>query len=337
MSAAGAGRPLGSILVGFGHAGRDLHLPCLARMPERRVLGIVDPAAAVAPDLPVPIVPDLSLLPRGDPAGAVVHVCVPPARHADVVARAAALGYRRFIVEKPLADSRAGAAAIAGLAERDGLDVVVVANWLFSGLTDRVREELDRAGPPALLRMRQSKMRVSRTLAAPAPETAWAVEMPHMVALAVHLLGEDVALRRAAAADLVVGSRRVAAMGSADMRLRVGGVDVHLSSDLASPVRERWVDVAWAGGTGLRGHLSADASELWSELTWRSTGGPAPARCLFRDDTLERLVRQAYAWFEGRGPRPASDLALHLLVCRLLDEAAAAASGGSPVSLEVLP
>jgi predicted dehydrogenase len=306
-------------------------------MPERRLLGIVDPLAAV-PDPPAPVVPDLAHLRCGDPADAVVHVCVPPAEHQAVVRRAAALGYRRFIIEKPLADSLAGATEIARLAEDDRLAVVVVANWLFSGLTDRIREELRRAGPPALLRMRQSKMRISRTLSSPEPGTAYAVEMPHMLALAVHLLGEDVELRCAAAGDMVVGGRRVAAMGSADMQLRVGTVDVHLSSDLASPVRERWVDITWADGTRLRGYLSGDASELWSQQTWRAADGSVRARCIIPDDTLGRLMLEAYAWFEGRGPRPASDLALHVLVCRLLDEAASAARpGGSPVPLEVDP
>jgi predicted dehydrogenase len=302
-------------------------------MPERRLTGIVDPRAA-APDLPVPAVSDLAHLRRVDPADTVVHVCVPPAEHAAVVRRAAALGYRRFIVEKPLADSLAGAAEIARLARDDRLAVVVVANWLFSGLTDSIREELRRAGPPALLRMRQSKMRISRTLSSPVPGTAYEVEMPHMLALAVHLLGEDVELRCAATEDLVVGGRRVAAMGSADVWLRMGGVDVHLSSDLASPVRERWVEVTWADGTRICGYLSGDASELWSQQTWRAADGSVRATRLIPDDTLGRLMLEAYAWFEGRGPRPASDLALHLVVCGLLDEAAATA-GGSPVPLEV--
>jgi predicted dehydrogenase len=337
MSAAAAAGRLGSVLVGFGHAGRDLHLPSLARMPERRVLGIVDPLAA-APDPPVPVVPDLAHLRCGDPGEAVVHVCVPPADHAAVIRRAAALGFRRFIVEKPLADTAAGAAEIARLAQRHRLAVVVVANWLFSGLTRAIREELRRAGPPVLLRMRQSKMRITRTLSSRVPETAYVVEMPHMVALALHLLGEDVDLRCAAASDLVVGGRRVATMGSADMWLRVGSVDVHLSSDLASPVRERWVDVTWADGTGVRGYLSGDASELWSQLSWRAADGSVRASCLVTDDTLGRLMLEAYAWFEGRGPRPASDPALHLLVCRLLDEAESAArTGRSPIPLEVDP
>ncbi len=318
---------LNTILIGFGHAARDLHLPALRRLSA----GGTGPIGAVEPVAPEPdgSAPDVAgVLLRADigelvsqlaPADTVVHVCTPPAQHLPALARCAEYGYRRFVVEKPMVTTHDDIEALLALVEDRDLDVLVVANWLFSSLTDLIAGQIAarRDVPLTGLDLCSRKPRIGRSLASAAHTSAFEVEMPHLVALAMRLLG-DVELLHARADDLVLDERRIAMMGGAEVWLSSPhGCHVRLRTDLCAPVRERSVTATWAGGARVAGHYPCDSTDLFSHVLLDGGRG-APSHRVLHDDTVHAFFEHAYRWFDGRGPRPRSDVALHARITRLL-------------------
>lgn len=332
-----AASTLRTLVVGCGHAARDLHLPVLARQPEDRLVGVVDPM--LSPEQPDSTLPSqqftgLSEVSDFPPERTVVHVCAGPREHAELIEEAAGLGYRRFIVEKPMTASAAEAEAVLEIAGREQLDVLVVANWLASSLTDRLRAELAAAGePPTSVVMRQHKSRIGASLESVTHDSAFDVEMPHMVALALHLFGPDLAVIAAGVEDLRVGDVVRAGMGSTFLRLRTpGGMPLLLESVLDAPVPERSVAICLQDGSELRGYFPVGGRDFYSQLFSHDRKGTMVDRELLPDETMGRFLREAYAWFEGRGPRPVSDARLHRQVVGILDRARSAAGAATAVA-----
>src|SRR5262245_22260694 len=127
---------LKALIVGFGRAGRGLHLPCLrkaALRSEREGLfagevGVIDPAA----EAPAPgeagggrFFRDLEEARCFAPERTVVHVCTPPDAHLTALRRVAEYGYVRVVVEKPLATTPEGVEQTRRLARERGLDLLV--------------------------------------------------------------------------------------------------------------------------------------------------------------------------------------------------------------------
>src|SRR4029079_6631807 len=94
----------------------------------------------------------------------------------------------------------------------------------------------------------QSKPRLTRSLASEGHPTAFDVEVPHVLGVALRLAG-DADVVAAACTDMHVEGRTVPRMGSAHLVLRhAGGVRTEVLSDLTSPVRERRIALELTGG-----------------------------------------------------------------------------------------
>lgn len=315
---------LRTILIGYGHAARDLHLPALRKLGacDRHKIGAVEPILIGQTDVPADVhlcAGIEQLVSHYPPPCTVVHVCTPPDQHLAAVAVCAEHGYRRFVVEKPMVVTREDVDALLTLIAQRDLDVLVVANWLSSRLTDAIAEQLfDRRDVPlAGVEFISRKPRISRSLESGSHVSVFHVEMPHLVALAVRLLG-DVELLHARASDLATAQRRIPMMGGAEMWLRsLDGCDVRLETDLCSPARERSVTVTWADGVRIDGNFPCDSTDLFSHLRVNDRAG-VPSHSIVHDDTVWAFFERAYRWFEGRGPRPRSDAILHARVTELL-------------------
>lgn len=321
---------LSSIVIGYGHAGRDFHVPAVRRLHAMRgvrgSIGVVDSAA---PRVVEPA--GVLMRPRlGDFCGrfsaprTVVHICTPPDVHATVLRECADEGFTRIVVEKPLVTTRADLDAVRALARRRGLDVVVVANWLASRLTAALLDELTRRRGVRItgVDMISSKSRIHRSLTNDSHRSAFDVEMPHLVALALCLFGNGVRLVSASATNLIVSGRRVQHMAAARMVLRAPAHhDVRLVTDLQSPVRQRSVSIWWEDGTRLVGHFPADSEDVYSQLRVFGPDGALRVHRLFEDDTVLACLAGAYAHFEA-GVGPADEgIAFHVAVTRLILDA----------------
>jgi predicted dehydrogenase len=323
---------LRTLIVGLGSAGTGLHLPVVERL---RATATSSPLFAEAPivlhdprGMPgglaghgVALAGSLTEAARLAPPGeTVVHLCTPPSARLQPLSELAALGFRRFLVEKPLALDDATARRIDRLRRDLGLEMVVVAQWLDSSLTRRL-EELIRGG--ALGRLReltfvQLKPRFLRTLRSPGQATAFEVELPHSVSVALRLAG-DARLLRAGVSDMEVGDVVVRHMGAAHVVLgHDGGVVTRATSDLTAPMRERRVELRFTGGRAV-GHYAVSREDCHAQLEVRLPGRPARRR-VFPDDSLARFTAGAYRRFR-EGDDLDADLALNLRVAALLGEA----------------
>ncbi|MGF1428815.1 Gfo/Idh/MocA family oxidoreductase [Kitasatospora sp. LaBMicrA B282] len=318
-----------TLIVGLGRAGAGLHLPVLLRL--RRELGppfagppllAVDPAPTTVPDpaqvrlLPSPTAARRLL----DPQHTVVHVCTPPQHRAELVADLAALGFRRLIIEKPLAAHPGDLAALVEVVHREQLQVAVVAPWLASSLTDRLVQLVHEGelGQLRRIRVRQHKPRFRRTLATSGHPTAFDIEVPHALGVALLLAG-DAEVTEAGGHDLRVGGEVRPLLGGARLKLaHRGGVRTEIVSDLTSPVRERRIELRFARGSAI-GHYPGSADDEYAQL--RLSGRHGTVREVFPDDALGAYLLRAYRRFQ-RGPLPpAAEFDGHVRAVRLLSEA----------------
>lgn len=295
------------------------------------------PAAVPPPAADLRLLPDLrdpSRLPPPDTT--VAHVCTPPLGRVGVVARLLELGYRRLVVEKPLAADPAALAALVRLVRAADAQVAVVAPWLASTLTDRLTElasepERHRLGLGALRRVSvlQHKPRFRRSLLTHGHPTAFDIEVPHALGVLLTLAG-DAEVVSARCTDLVVGGQVLPALGSARLRLlHHGGVRSEIRSDLGSPVRERRITLHFEHATAI-GHYPGAADDEYAQLRLRRrdradpTDRTAAERLsrheVFPDDALTRFMLRSYAAFAARADL-SDDFACHVRAVDLLGRA----------------
>lgn len=321
---------LRTLIVGLGHAGIDLHWSVLRRLREDRELFAPGPAygfdprpeAAPPPGGDLIRVASLADAARQlDPAETVVHLCTPPVARLELLRTLADLGYRRILVEKPLAIDLVAAEAIAALRRDAGLDLTVVAHWLDSALTTRSLELIrsGRLGDLRSISFIQRKPRLRRTLLRAGHPTAFDAELPHSVGVALRLAG-DARLVDAEWSDMQVGDVRVPRMGTARLVVRHGGGErTEIYSDLTSPVRERRVTFELTGGR-IIGHYPGSQDDDHAHL--RVVVDREETRTIFKDDSLTTFLRRVYRQYvEGTDGTP--EFGLNMRVATLLSEAKA--------------
>ncbi|MFC8827812.1 Gfo/Idh/MocA family oxidoreductase [Streptomyces sp. NPDC057137] len=351
---------LNTFIVGGGRAGLGLHWPVL-----RKLRALPDQSGLWSPDPPVVWdVQDIreqalaeGLLPAdslahaatlADPATTVVHLCTPPADRFATLQELADLGYTRIVVEKPLAVGVAGLEAVDMLARVRGLRLRVVSPWLASSLTEELAE-LVRYGtsggaPRELGALRsmsftQFKPRWTRTLRSDNHTTAFDVELPHSLGVALRLAG-DARIVDAALTDMRIGDTVIPRMGGARLTLQHhNGVTTEIASDLTSPIRERRIGLRFDTGHVV-GHYPISDVDHHATLTVHdgtgtgtgtgTGGGTASPRILF-DDALTSYIDGAYRDYEAGTDRSGgsddrSDYAIARRVVQLLQEARLLAS-----------
>ncbi len=317
-----------TLVVGLGRAGAGLHLPVLDRLRQRTPAGTLfadAPVVAVDPAVhPVTLPAGTVLLPTLeraradlDPERTVAHVCTPPEDRDQVIEQLAGHGFVNLIVEKPLAVDVAQLTRIEELCRRHRLRLVVVAQWQVSSLTRRL-ERCVTGGEFGELReihVVQRKPRFSRSLATTGHPTAFDVEVPHALGVALRLAG-PARLTDATWSDLAAGDAVRARLGSATLRLvHQRGASTSITSDLTAPVRERRITCEFADATVI-GHYPVSGDDAFAQLA--VAGRRRTAREVFPDDALPSFLRDAYQRFADGlpfGTDPAAD------AVRLVDEA----------------
>ncbi|MFA1546925.1 Gfo/Idh/MocA family oxidoreductase [Actinomadura chokoriensis] len=333
---------LHTLIVGMGRSGQELHLPALARVRAaapgllaRTPVVAVDPFRAPAQ---VPGVVGAGSLEEAarlrPPARTVVHVCTPPGARASVLARLAGLGYRKIIVEKPLAVDLAGLMDVARIRRRWDLDVTVATHWLDSGLTRRLRAAV-RGGLHGELRridVLQNKPRFTRSTAVRDHPTAFDVELPHALAVVLSLAG-GARIAGASWDDMVIGRLRVPRLGRARLRLdHFAGVVTEIDSDLTSPVRERRITLEFDRAV-LVGHYPCSEADHTAQLRVVRPGGEV-SLSVFTDDAFTAFLRGAYARYAGPASRVHRTLPVQVDTVRLLTEAKRLCAHQGPGALQ---
>ena len=320
---------LHTLIVGMGRSGQGLHLPAMARVRAaapgllaRTPVVAVDPFRA-RPDLPGVV--DAGSLEEAvrlsPPARTVVHLCTPPAVRESLLTCLAGLGYRKIIVEKPLAVDLTGLTAVARIRRRWDLDVTVATHWLDSGLTRRLRAAVrgGRYGKLRTIDVIQNKPRFTRSTAVRDHPTAFDVELPHALAVVLSLAG-GARITGASSDDMVFGRSRVPRLGRARLRLEhFGGARTEIDSDLTSPVRERRITLEFDRAV-LVGHYPCSEADHSAQLRVVRPCGEA-TRSVFADDAFAAFLHGAYARYAGPASRVHRTLPVQVDTVRLLTEA----------------
>ncbi|MFY7065792.1 Gfo/Idh/MocA family oxidoreductase [Nocardiopsis changdeensis] len=317
---------LHTLIVGLGRSGRGLHAPSLAKARAGGGGGRA-PRPRGGPHPPHPRAEGVTAVPsleeaarRLPPRSTVVHLCTPPHLRAEPLERLARLGYRMVVVEKPLALDLAELAAIARLRRRWGLRLTVATPWTASALSARLLA-VHRSGVFGRLRtltVLQHKPRFTRTLESSGHPTAFDVEVPHALAVAVALAG-DAEVAGAELDDMAFDGIRLPGLGAARMDLvHHTGVLTRIESDLTSPLRERRIVLEFDEAV-LTGHYPCSDADHTAQLTV-AAHGRGPTRSVFTDDALTAFWHRCYARF-AQPARDLGDLPVHVEAVRLLAEA----------------
>ncbi|MGP4111165.1 hypothetical protein ACTWP5_09645 [Streptomyces sp. 4N509B] len=320
-----------TLIIGTGRAGYGLHWPVMRRLREGgRYPELFDPAPVVAVDPVMPEPPPglttgplhLTTLERArsllDPERTVVHLCTPPVARVGPLRELADAGFRRVIVEKPLAADRPALRELKDLAAAEKLRLAVVSPWLASSLTERLAALVAEGRMGALRRVavRQHKPRWRRTLADNGHPTAFDIEVPHSLGVCLRLAG-DATVERARLHDMRLGTTVVPAMGTAEAVLRhhpgrKPGATSHIVSDLTAPVRERRIDLQFDRGRVV-GYYPHASDDHYAQLLTSPLDGPE-TREIFPDDALSAYLAQAYRDFlTDADLTPAFDLATRVV------------------------
>ncbi len=269
------------------------------------------------------------------PDRTVVHLCSPPATRVEVLEQLAHLGFQKIVVEKPLAVDEQDLCEIARLRKRWKLDLAVVAPWLASSLTHRILQTL-RSGELGTLRSMfvvQRKPRFTRSLAGCGHPTAFDIEMPHSVGLALTIAG-NANVCHARLADMRFEDVVIPRLGSAWLSLdHENGVSTEIHSDMTSPTRERRITLKLEYGTMIGHYPNSDADHT-AQLS--TTGRRGETRRVFHDDALTTFILRAYERFAAPG-RDNADLTLNVEVVRLLSDAKRICMASSQVGTDQLP
>ncbi|MFF3937350.1 Gfo/Idh/MocA family oxidoreductase [Streptomyces phaeofaciens] len=329
-----------TLIIGLGRAGLGLHWAVLRRLRAAgRHPDLFDPAPALTFDPLAPSAPPRAegLRPVSsiaeartllDPERTVVHLCTPPVARLGLLRELAAAGFRRVIVEKPLAVERRAVQDILALARAERLSLAIVAPWLASSLTarlDRLVEDGD-LGELRSIDVTQSKPRMSRTLADGGHPTAFDVEPPHSLGVCLRLAG-DAVLATAELTDMRIGDTVIPGMGRAELVVRHQAATSRIVSDLTAPVRERRVQLEFTDGRAVA-HYPGAEDDHYAQLRFSRTGHPETWE-VFPDDALSAYFVDTYrALRDGTALEP--QLRLASRVVELLADAKEASRRPGP-------
>jgi predicted dehydrogenase len=307
-----------SVIVGYGHAGRDLHHRALrALYGDGYEVLVVDPAVREA----IPgVLSFASLSAAADSVPVeetVFHVATPPDTHLACVEDLVALGARRIILEKPIALTSKESQQLCLLTDR--AEILPVSVWPNSLVTERVQQIISSGeiGEPVALYMEQSKPRFGRTGASDSHRTAFEVELPHQVLLALFLAGPVERILSSPTWAMPLPDRSVPGMGGAVLRLEhVGGIVSTLLSDLTSPTRRRHLRV-----TGTRGEVQADFPVSRDDAFGQIRISGRQGRVVIEDAPLTQFIGAAYTYLTEGGSPPPAGLTMHHHTIDLLEQA----------------
>lgn len=308
-----------TVLVGYGHAARNLHRPAIQESVAGRLVHAmvaVDPVRPADADLPV--YPDLRALPDVSPSD-VFHVTVPPADHVTVVEEILAAGGRHLIVEKPLATDGPSASRLLRACADAGAALYPVGVWNFSSGIRRVRRDLDAGRRVLHYEFEQSKNRVGRTLSNASHTSAFDVELPHQVLAAIWLFGDIEDVVHAECRPLRHAGGEIARAGGAHVVVRHrSGVLGTLVGHLDKERRTRRLRVVCADGDlELRLPRSRDdTSSLYRD---------GETVTVIPDRPLTECLAAAYGAAGAADDRAAFDAELHVHCIDVLDAARAKA------------
>lgn len=305
------------VIVGYGRAGH-LHQRCLSDAVGGTIdMVIADPVKPK--NLPpgaiwLPSLPEV--LQVIDPHLAVFHVTTPVQEHVRAVEILVDAGAEHIILEKPMAATGEQARRIAEVA-RERADLAPVEVWTASAVTQKIMGIISDGslGEITALRFEQHKPRFTRSSDDRAHDSAFQVELPHQILLALYLVGPAAKVQDVRVWPMAYpGGPCLPDRGGVRLALlHRNGVQSVLVSDLSSPVRMRRLQILAAND--LTAHFPIGDDDIGCMRT------PGQRWTFVNDAPLTQFISSAYIRFAKKSVTPDVDLSLHLQSMAILDEA----------------
>ncbi|WP_019392589.1 Gfo/Idh/MocA family protein [Priestia filamentosa] len=307
-----------SLILGFGRAGRQLHLHCLRKAMANHPtlfnqnIGVVDPNihSCNFKEKNIKFFSNLREVEGFNPFSTVVHVCTPPELHGEALEQAAKLGFTKFIIEKPLSTTIQELEKIHEINKKYNLDILVVANWLSSSLTFELVDIIQsrKYGPLLHIVAEQNKARLSRTINNKSHGNSFDIEIPHLMALSLFLGGSNVEVVAANTSDMYIENHVFPHMGTASIDLlHSNGITSKLSSNLESPIRERCIRLYFRDYR-IVGYYPCSQEDSYAWINIYSSDNQLLDKKVMYDDPLPRNFSDYYEYFNNSRDKPISDL-----------------------------
>lgn len=325
------------MIVGYGFAGKNLHHRCLSKMMglgwDKQLSGhivVVDEVYTPGDsgDGQVTFCHSIAPVSEHQAQEWVVHICTPPDQHFINIKTALECGYRKILVEKPVASSLEEIQQLMELEQYFQAKILVVSNWPgCSVVTELVRALTSQQyGCLKQVTVVQNKSRFVRSRSR-SGEHIFDIEMPHQVALALYLAG-PAELGSATVEDMIMPDLTIPDLGTGNLTLlHTNGIQSELRSSLIHTVRERYVQLTMDSDYQLKAWFPTGGDDSYSRLIIYSPAGVPEVNNLIFDDPLTSCFIRAYHFFSqaDRGApqeRPAGmDLKFNQQKVRLLEQA----------------
>ena len=317
------------VIVGYGHAGR-IHKKAYDSLGTLcAVAAVVDPDihkhVEISASLPgVEIFHELSAALGQVGSDVIVDFCVPAMAHLGLVETALRLGVTRFLIEKPLAWDVASSEQLVAVLQ--GFDVVYLDTYAASTgvqrLLDKILEQDSAVEHVNLvfLKNRISDSRLNRGFAEDAIPSAWMIEGPHMLSIAMQIAGQIAHVSSASTFDMDIGKNQLLPEhgGGRALLQHENGAITHLELDLCSNRNVRRIEVLLRNEVRMAVDLPpSKAQRQYSVLAVTYPGGAHEVHH-YEDRPMENCVRNAISHLAGEQVAVGS-MADGLAICAIVE------------------
>jgi predicted dehydrogenase len=260
------------IIVGYGHAGRIHRRAYDAVANLCMVAAVVDPDLGkhreISASLPgVKIYRELAEALAHVGGAVVVDFCVPAKVHLELVETALGLGVTRFLIEKPLAWDLASSEKL--VTKLQGCEVVYLDTYAASTGVRQLLEKISQQNSAVedlklvFHKNRIGESRLGRGFAEDAVPSAWMIEGPHMLSIAMQVAGRIAHVSSASTFDMELGQNQLLPGhgGGRALLEHENGTITRLDLDLCSDHNVRKIEVKLRNGVQMTVDLPPSKAE----------------------------------------------------------------------------
>ncbi|HLF31295.1 MAG TPA: Gfo/Idh/MocA family oxidoreductase [Xanthomonadales bacterium] len=298
------------IIVGYGHAGRIHRKAYDAVANLCTVAAVVDPDlgkhAEISASLPgAKIYRELAEALLQVSGEVVVDFCVPAKVHLELVETALGLGVNRFLIEKPLAWDLVSSQKL--VAKLHGCEVVYLDTYAASTGVRQLLEKITRQNSAVedlklvFHKNRIGESRLGRGFAEDAVPSAWMIEGPHMLSIAMQVAGQIAHVSSASTFDMELGQNQLLPGhgGGRALLEHENGAITRLDLDLCSDHNVRKIEVKLRNGVQMTVDLPPSKAERQCSVLHVVYSDGAREVHQYEDRPIENCVQNAISHLAG--------------------------------------
>jgi predicted dehydrogenase len=317
------------IIVGYGHAGR-IHRKAYDAIPHLcTVAAVVEPDLdkhkEISASLPgVKIYRELAeALTQVDDAP-VVDFCVPAKVHLELVETALGLGVSRFLIEKPLAWDLASSEKL--VKKLQGCKVVYLDTYAASTGVRQLLEKIalqDSAVEHLKVVFHKNRIgesRLGRGFTQDAVPSAWMIEGPHMLSIAMQVAGRIARVSSASTFDMELGQNQLLPEhgGGRALLEHENGAVTRLDLDLCSDHNMRKIEVKLRNGVQMTVDLPPSKAQRQCSVLQVVYADGKSEMHQYEDRPIENCVQNAISHLAGEQIAVGS-IAGGLAICAMVE------------------